>query len=140
MVHKIDVCHPGGSQDEFLPREAVFKPVNCCLVKLKSRWLSLTFPAGMSLPAAWDQWLLRWKGGDVVGWEEPSRLGRDVLECGRSRWMEGGMRTRLEQGVVPHLKSHFASDSPDLNCRVYSILKLKLPLSFACFVLFFGSG
>lgn len=29
---------------------------------------------------------------------------------------ERGMRTRLEQGV-PHLKSHFASDSTDLNCR-----------------------
>lgn len=73
----------------------------------------------MSLLAAWDQWLFRWKDGDVVGWEEPPRSGRDVLECGRSRWMEGGMRTRLEQGVVPHLKSHFASDGPDLNCRIY---------------------
>lgn len=101
-----------------MPREAVFKPVNCHVVKQKGRWLSLPFPAGTSLPTVWDQWLFRWKDGDVVGWEEPPRLGRAVLErdgeCGRSRWME---RERLEQGVVPHLESHFATDSPDLNCR-----------------------
>lgn len=47
VVHKTDVCHPGGSQDEFLPREAAFKPVNCHVVKQKSRWLSCSHvPAG----------------------------------------------------------------------------------------------
>lgn len=42
--------------------------------------------------------LFRWKNEDVVGWEEPPRLGRDVLErdgeCGRSRGMEGWMEGR----------------------------------------------
>lgn len=51
------------------------------------------FPCRHVPAAVWDQWLFRRKDGDVVGWEEPPRLGRDVLErdgeCGRSRRMEG---------------------------------------------------
>lgn len=66
-----------------MPREAVFKPVNCHVVKQKGRWLSLPFPAGTSLPAVWGQWLLRWKDGDVVGSGEPLRLGRAILQRDR---------------------------------------------------------
>lgn len=66
-----------------MPREAVFKPVNCHVVKQKGRWLSLPFPAGISLPAVWGQWLLRWKDGDVVGSGEPLRLGRAVSQRDR---------------------------------------------------------
>lgn len=80
-----------------MPREAVFKPVNCHVVKQKGRWLFLPFPVGTSLLAVWGQWLLRWKDGDMVGWGESPRLGRAVSqrdgECGRRRQRdgEGGM-------------------------------------------------
>lgn len=149
MVHKVNFCHPGGSQDRFLPREAVFKPVNCHVVKQKGRWLSLPFPAGTSLPTVWDQRLFRWKDGDVVGWEEPPRLGRAVLErdgeCGRSRWMEGERhedQAGARSGASPEKSLCYRQPRFELQkgSRFYSVLRLKLPLSLACFMLFFGSG
>jgi len=135
------------------------KPVNCCVVRQKGRWLSLPSPAGTTLPAAWGQGLWSWKDGDVLGWGEAPRLGGGMgsmggagrgmgwagREGGREAWMDGERRedqTGAGSGASPgkSLYSRQPGFEAQEGSAFYFILKMKRPMSRACFILLFGLG